>query len=206
MVFRRKKNQDPPDSSATRLRGRDSLRSDSAGGGSASNPLARRFQTDDEPDTIDLEEPPRFNDSSDREETTTRLLSESPAKSDDTAAAVPDDPVAGFLVIVAGPGRGAVYHVGYGMNAVGRDESAGIMLNHGDERISRRKHCVVTFEPLSSKFYVQPGEGRNLAYLDGEPVLAPSGLNAGQHLKVGDTELRFVPFCGEEFSWEPGER
>ncbi len=53
MIFRRKKQTaEPADPPA--MRGRDSV-------ATGENPLARRFRTQDEPDTIDLQQPAGFN-------------------------------------------------------------------------------------------------------------------------------------------------
>ena len=88
-----------------------------------------------------------------------------------------------------------------GNNSIGRDVSQAIALDHGDSRISRENHCTVTYDPVSRKFYLQPGAGKNLTYLESQPVLALTQLAAGNQIRVGDTELRFVPLCGKDFDW-----
>ncbi len=55
MIFRRNKPAQPSPGKAPVMRGRDS----SASNG---NPLARRFHPEDEPDTIDLQQPEGFTD------------------------------------------------------------------------------------------------------------------------------------------------
>jgi hypothetical protein len=204
MVFRRKKSSSVSSSSAPRPRGRES-----AGNGpdspvsAAENPLARRFRVDEEPDTIDLENADGFRDTADPEQemSTTRILAS------DNGEAVPveiqalKDPVAGFLAVISGPGRGSVSMLHYGINSIGRDVSQRIALDHGDSRISRENHCTVTYDPVSRKFYLQNGEGNQLTYLEGQPVLVPTQLAAGNQIRLGDTELRFVPLCGKDFDW-----
>ena len=204
MVFRRKKSSSGSSASAPRLRGRES-----AGNGpgspvsAAENPLARRFRVDEEPDTIDLENAGGFRDTADPEQevSTTRIL----ASDNGDAAPVENqalkDPVAGFLAVISGPGRGSVSMLHYGKNSIGRDVSQAIALDYGDRRISRENHCTVTYDPVSRKFYLQNGEGNQLTYLEGQPVLAPTQLAAGNQIRVGDTVLRFVPLCGEDFDW-----
>lgn len=54
MIFRRKKQNDKV-ASPSAMRGRDSL-------ANPQNPLARRFQPDHEPDTIDLQQPEGFTE------------------------------------------------------------------------------------------------------------------------------------------------
>jgi len=197
MVFRRKKSKESPPAASSTMRGRQAT-------GSGQNPLARRFLDDDEPDTVDLDEPARFQSEPDDDstESPTHLLASDASKSGSPEHDPIEDPVSGFLVVISGPGRGNVLTLGYGINPVGRDPSQRVALDFGDQRISRSNHCLMTFDALSGKFYIQPGEGRNLAYLDDQPVLVPTELPGGRHIRLGDTTLRFIPLCGEDFSWE----
>ena len=119
--------------------------------------------------------------------------------------AAPDpmaDPPVGWLVVVAGPGKGNVVTLGNGVNAIGRDRTERVSLDFGDDMISRTGHGTITYDPRHRKFYVQHGGGTNLTYVDDEPVLAPRDLEPLAHVQMGDTVLRFVPLCGPGFSWE----
>jgi hypothetical protein len=204
MVFRRKKSSSGTSASVPRPRGRENTGNEPASpAAAAENPLARRFRVDEEPDTIDLERADGFRDTADQEEDvpTTRVLG---GDSEDVAPAENQalkDPVAGFLAVIFGPGRGSVSMLHYGKNSIGRDVSQAIALDHGDSRISRENHCTVTYDPVTRKFYLQQGEGNQLIYLEGQPVLAPIQLATGNEIRVGDTVLRFVPVCGEDFDW-----
>lgn len=71
MIFRRNKPAQPSESKTPALRGRDTPVSDD-------NPLARRFHPEDEPDTIDLQQPEGFND----EPGTADLAKNSPVESE----------------------------------------------------------------------------------------------------------------------------
>ena len=113
-----------------------------------------------------------------------------------------DDPVVGWLAIVEGPGKGQARQLGYGSNTIGRGETARINLDFGDDQISRGGHAIVTYDPRGKKFYVQHGGGTNLTYLNDQPVLIPIELPALSHISIGNTILRFVPLCGEEFDWQ----
>ena len=113
-----------------------------------------------------------------------------------------DDPVVGWLAIVEGPGKGNARQLGYGSNTIGRGETARINLDFGDDQISRGGHAIVTYDPRGKKFYVQHGGGTNLTYLNDQPVLIPIELPALSHISIGNTILRFVPLCGEEFDWQ----
>lgn len=113
-----------------------------------------------------------------------------------------DDPPAGWLVVVRGPGQGNVLTVGHGANAIGREPDERIRIDFGDETISRRGHATVTYDPRGKTFYVQHGGGKNLTYLEDAPVLALTKLTGFSRIQVGDTLLLFVPLCGERFDWE----
>ena len=112
------------------------------------------------------------------------------------------DPVVGWLVIIAGPGQGGVVTLGMGVNSMGRDRTERVSLDYGDAMISRTNHCAISYDPRSRKFYVQHGGGINLTYANEEPVLALRELEPATHLQLGNTVLRFVPLCGEGFSWD----
>ena len=112
------------------------------------------------------------------------------------------DPVVGWLVVVAGPGKGQVCKLGYGTNSLGRGENSRGRLDFGDEQISRENHAALTYDPRGRKFYLQHGGGVNLTYLGDTPVLTPTPLAPMQDICIGDTTLRFVPFCGPDFDWQ----
>ena len=112
-----------------------------------------------------------------------------------------DDPVVGWLVVLAGPGKGRTVTLGYGVNSIGRANDERVRIDFGDDQISRRSHAIITYEPRSRKFYVQQGGGTNLVYLDGEAVLTPKELLSFHDIQLGNTTLRFVQFCGADFDW-----
>ena len=111
------------------------------------------------------------------------------------------DPVVGWLVVVDGPGRGASLALGYGNNRIGRAKTENVSIDFGDEQISRENHATVTYDGKHHRFYVQQGASRNLVYVNDEPVMVPLELKGGEDLLLGQTKLRFVPFCGKDFDW-----
>ena len=113
-----------------------------------------------------------------------------------------EDPISGWLVVVGGPGKGRALTLGYGANSIGRGDTNRVRLDFGDDQVSRGTHATVTYDPRGKRFYVQHGGGTNLTYLDDEPVLTPTDLPALNHISLGDTVLRFVPLCGDEFDWQ----
>jgi hypothetical protein len=115
------------------------------------------------------------------------------------------DPIAGWLVVINGPGKGNALTVGFGQNSIGRSPNERVSLDFGDSQISRNSHAIITYDPRGNKFYIQQGSGTNLAYVNNAPVLAPSELVANSHVTLGDTTLRFVPLCVEGFTWDDEE-
>lgn len=120
-----------------------------------------------------------------------------PVSGDHTIA----DPVVGWLAIVEGPGRGASLNIGYGNNRIGRAPTENVSLDFGDEEISRENHATITFDGRHRRFYILPGQGRNLVYVNEQPVMSPLELTGGEEILLGQTKLRFVPFCGKSFDW-----
>lgn len=110
-------------------------------------------------------------------------------------------PVVGWLVIVDGPGRGQDYRLCSGRNYIGRASNMDVILS-GDPAISRSKHAIVVFDPVSRVTLCQAGESRELFYLNGKVVTETAQLKRGDVLTIGKTKLVFVPFCDESFAWD----
>lgn len=111
------------------------------------------------------------------------------------------EPVVGWLVCIDGNAKGKGYELKAGKNFIGRSSSMDIVLNE-DSSVSRERHAVVIYEPKSRKFIAQPGESRELFYLNDGVVLENIEMKLGDELLVGNTSLKFVPFCGSGFGWE----
>ena len=119
-----------------------------------------------------------------------------------SAGSAMDDPPAGWLVVVRGPGQGNFLTIGNGSNSIGRDPEERVCVDFGDEMISRRGHSTITYDPRGKAFYIQHGAGKNLTYLEGKPVLSPTELAGFSRVTLGNTVLLFVPLCCERFDWE----
>jgi len=116
-------------------------------------------------------------------------------------ASLDSDPVAGWVVVVKGPGRGNFCPVFVGMNSVGRDASQRVSLSFGDDSISREEHAFITYDEEQRCFYLQHGGKSNLVRLAAHPVLSPTELKPNDLIRIGRTTLLFVPCCGPDFSW-----
>ena len=114
---------------------------------------------------------------------------------------IPVDPVVGWLVCVKGKHLGESFSIFAGRNAIGRGVSNKIILSK-DNKVSREKHAWVTYEPKHRLFYVQPGEGSGLIYLNGEMVMESRPLRPKDKIEIGDGLYLLVPLCNDDFSWE----
>lgn len=110
--------------------------------------------------------------------------------------------VVGWLVVVNGPGKGNSRNIYAGLNTIGRDDGEAIPLNFGDDTISRTNHASIAYDDRDRKFYITHGGKANLVRLNGGPVLEAKELAANDELEIGNTTVRFVPFCGPDFDWQ----
>ncbi|WP_202941136.1 MULTISPECIES: FHA domain-containing protein [Alteromonas] len=124
-----------------------------------------------------------------------------------TVSDLMQDPVSGWLVVVKGSGKGHFLKLGFGQNSIGRGPTERVSINFGDGQISRSNHATISYDPRGNQFYIQPGSGTNMTYIDTQPtpVLQPMVLPPFSHISIGETTLRFVPLCGEQFTWDSVE-
>lgn len=115
------------------------------------------------------------------------------------------EPVVGWLVCVKGNHFGEDFRLKVGRNFIGRAQTMDVALT-GDTSVSREKHAVILYEPKNNIFIVQPGEARELCYLNDSVVLNSVEIKAYDVLQVGETKLMFVPFCqADKFNWDDVE-
>ncbi|MBQ8480700.1 MAG: FHA domain-containing protein [Akkermansia sp.] len=110
-------------------------------------------------------------------------------------------PVAGWLVIISGPGRGHSLEIGYGYNSIGRSPENEVCLPFNDTAISDKGHAYLAYDSEGHMSYVTHGQSRNMVYLDHKPVLGSVEITHGSVLRIGKTELMYVPFCTPEMNW-----
>lgn len=110
------------------------------------------------------------------------------------------EPPVGWLVCVAGKNLGKDYRIVAGKNSIGRTQDNTVCLT-GEISVSRDKHAWVIFEPRKQKFYLKPGDGSGLVYLNDENVFDTTALHSGDVLELGDVKLVFIALCGESFNW-----
>jgi len=114
------------------------------------------------------------------------------------------DPVVAWLVCIKGPSRGRDYRVRSGRNGIGRSEAMDVQIS-GDDTVSRENHAFLVYEPRKRIFSIRPGDGRGLVYLNGDEVTQATDISAYDKIEMGETQLLFVPLCGEKFNWDQGK-
>lgn len=110
-------------------------------------------------------------------------------------------PVCGWIVCISGPRQGKDYKIISGKNFVGRADDMDIQIL-GDNKISRRNHAVIVFDPKKKETVLLPGDSNGIVYLNDTAVYVPTVLNPYDVLEMGESKFLFIPFCGEHFMWE----
>lgn len=107
----------------------------------------------------------------------------------------------GWLLVVAGEGRGHYFALQPGMSQIGRGEENAVQLDFGDSSISRQNHAAVVFDEEERKFVLGHGGKANIVRLNGKPVISNEDLKDGDQFKIGETTLQLKTLCGDDFDW-----
>lgn len=113
-------------------------------------------------------------------------------------------PAVGWLAIIAGPGRGEILRLGYGINDVGSGPNARVRLHFGDPAIASENHAAIIYATRSRRFYLAHSAAAETR-LNGQPVQASVELASGDTVGFGQTQLRFVALCGPDFDWRDSD-
>ncbi|WP_395752907.1 FHA domain-containing protein [Prosthecobacter sp.] len=133
-------------------------------------------------------------------------ISAAPTPMSQEATDALNSPVAGWLVVVRGPGKGMSLKIGYGVNQIGSGTENRIILDFNDPGVSRLKHAQITYSAAKRSFRIAHVDGINPTAVNGEEIDAGAVvLKKGDLIQIGSTLLRFVPFCEEDFDWETAE-
>ena len=115
-----------------------------------------------------------------------------------------DDPVTGWLIVVAGPGKGQYVALGEQDNQVGRgggEEPPRVSLDFGDNGIARNNAFTLRYDPRKRRFKILPGGGTNIVYLNEQALDAPALIDIMDVIDVSETQLLFMPLCSSHFDW-----
>ncbi|NNE88027.1 MAG: FHA domain-containing protein [Silicimonas sp.] len=126
---------------------------------------------------------------------------EETAKKAEEAVAAPTQFPAGWIVVISGPGRGSCFTLHAGVSQIGRGEDQAVRLDFGDTSISRNNHAAVAYDDEQGKFFLGHGGKSNLVRLNEMPVLSTEEMSNGDTIRIGETTLKFVAMCGDEFTW-----
>ena len=114
-----------------------------------------------------------------------------------------DELILGWVVVVNGSSKGKVFSVVSTKNTIGRGDPEHIVDIdlHNDRSISRGAQATMIYDPLNKKFFLQSNEGKTFVYVNREIVLTYKELSPYDMIRVGETDLVFVPLCNDKFSW-----
>ncbi len=107
----------------------------------------------------------------------------------------------GFLAIVDGPGFGTSFALSSGLSTLGRGADQTVVLDFGDDSISRSNHASIAYDEEENTVMIGHGGKSNLVRLNGKPLVSATELATGDRIRIGKTTLMFVALCGGGFSW-----
>ncbi len=113
-------------------------------------------------------------------------------------------PVVGWLVCTKGRFYGQGFELKSGRNFVGRGIDMDVCLS-GENSVSRERHATIIHEPRQNIFIAQPGDSRELFYVNNDVVLSPVQLKKNDILQIGEVCLMLIPCCDTQFNWEKEE-
>ena len=152
-------------------------------------PAAQGFSFDDDEDskTMPLFEAAKNNDDDNR---TVALIQKT----------MGIDPVVGWLVATDGSEKGRDYRIHSDNNTIGRSDRMDICIR-GDETISRENQAIITYDGMGKQFFLSPGDGRSIVRVNDKAIFSTTELAAYDKIILGNTELLFIPLCGDKFVW-----
>lgn len=111
------------------------------------------------------------------------------------------EPVVGWLICTKGKHFGESFELKSGRNFVGRSREMDVSLTE-EPTVSRDRHAVIVYEPHTRMFIIQPGDSRELFYVNDEVVLDSVTLKAYDEISLGKVNMKLIPCCCKEFAWE----
>lgn len=114
--------------------------------------------------------------------------------------AIGTEPVVGWLVCTEGNHFGEDFKLKSGRNFIGRSSGMDVVLD-GDSTIARDRHAIILYEPRNNIFIVQPGDSKELCYLNDKVILTSTEIVANDIISLGNTQLMFIPCCSTKFNW-----
>jgi hypothetical protein len=113
------------------------------------------------------------------------------------------EPCVGWLVCVKGADKGKSYELKGRINSIGRSAKNDVTIS-GDTTISQDNHAKLGYAERGNAFHLVPADNKNIIYMNNDAVYVPTQLKAYDRIVFGDTELLFIPLCGDRFAWSKG--
>ena len=108
--------------------------------------------------------------------------------------------MAGWLVVLDGEAKGRDLRLGVGRTFLGLDKDGTPVTLSADAPLSLRQ-AVLVYDGEAKAYTLLPGSSQELCYLGDTALLEPQELAGEETLRLGTATLKFVPFCGPDFSW-----
>lgn len=110
-------------------------------------------------------------------------------------------PAVGWLVSVKGPCKGIDYRLHANYNKIGRNSALDVSVE--DPKFSKSPVAWVGYFQETNAYFVGAESSTNVLYVNNVPLPAGQSreLAYGDRLRMGDTELLFIPLCGDHFRW-----
>lgn len=109
-------------------------------------------------------------------------------------------PVTGWLICTEGGEKGKDYRLHSGKNFIGASPKMDVVILK-DKQIAREKHASIVYDPKGNGFYIA-AENANLVRLNHDIITKAEKLQENDRIRIGETELVFVPYCKEERRWQ----
>jgi hypothetical protein len=108
----------------------------------------------------------------------------------------------GWVVVTDGPGKGSFFSLFNGVSQVGRGADQTVRLDFGDMSISRNNHAAIAYDDEANAFFLGHGGKANLVRLNHRPVVSTEPMHHLDMIRLGETTLRFVALCKDDFRWD----
>ena len=112
--------------------------------------------------------------------------------------------VFGWLTIINTSAKGKFFPLTEIKSTIGRsgiEHTVDVDLRH-DRNVSRGAQAIMVYDTMNCKFFLQNANAKTLVYLNGQLVLTYAEVKAYDKIRLGKTEMIFVPLCTDKFSWE----
>lgn len=110
------------------------------------------------------------------------------------------EPVTGWIVCIEGASKGRDFRILKEKNFIGRADGMDIQIL-GDNKIAKRNHAIIVYEPKKRRTMLLPGDAQGLVYINHETIYVPTELFAYDTIEMGNSKFLFIPLCGENFEW-----